>query len=1141
MLDKAIHKGEADCDSSSGISSEEIIRKISDCEQEIIRLKSILKVKSDSLHLTANISDANQGFSYEDLEKIFSDSKYHQTFFNKIPFMIWAKDLNGVFLSANQSFSNSFGKTPEEVIGRNDFDFFPAVFAEKYRADDLLVVNTGSQGTFEELIPFTDGFRWHETLKIPISGKDGNVIGTAGLARDISKRKNYELAIKESEAKFRELAESTSDSFVIRSGDKILYANPAFEQIYGIAREDLYKNPDVYLEWIHPEDKTRIEKIMRSGKRKSDYTFNEQYRIMLPDDSVNWIWHRSYPVWNEKGEVYRIVSVSSNITGIKVLEDKVQKFQSQQQAILDNIPHLAWIKDMDGKYLMVNEAFCRFFSWKVEEIIGKTDFDLCPPQLAEDYVRKDKEVCVERKALRFLEIEENRFGKRYSETHKTPVINESGEVIGIAGISRDITDQKIAEQALLKSEEKFKDLITLLPEMVFETNSSGKITFANFRTYERFGYTQDDFDKGISIYDLVSSADFVRVQSAILNTQQGAELKAAEYLLVTKSGFEFPALVYTNNMYNNGKWSGLRGVMVDITNRKQSEEKEKVYQEKLRFLSNTALDFLSLMQNENIYTYAGLKLKEFIQEGYVLVSSFNEAEQTIEVVYFSGSKEIKDQLERETGIAIDTCKLKIPPEAVDALIQNSEQLLDFTDGVHELSFKSIPRPLCRAAERILQTRKIYGLSLLRGGKLYGSIEILTSQEDLDDKPLIETFIYQASIALHRRQLEQELIGAKIKAEESDKLKTAFLANMSHEIRTPMNGIIGISQLLSRQALPEKERNEYLAMINANGNILMNLVNDIIDISKIESNQVDVYETVFSLNKLFNELHCFMLGEKMTKKKNAVELVMSLEKSDSDSFIKADRQKLHQVLSNLIGNAIKFTLAGVVEFGYLINSQQQVEFFIKDTGIGVPDDKIDLIFNRFTQADQSLTRPFGGSGLGLAISKGFVEIMNGRIWVEQVSSGGSCFRFQIPYKPDIPEVKPEIKPRLNPDDYNWEKHTILIVEDNYMSFRLLQAQLKKSMVNILHADNGQKSIDMVGAHPEIDLVLMDIQLPLMNGYEATREIKLIRPDLPVIAQTANALDDDRLKCLNSGCSDYITKPIVFESFLRLINDYIRDKN
>lgn len=994
------------------IHSEPIRQKIREHEEEIIRLKEILD--------NGNFNDLNllsaQGFRAEEIGKIFSASNYLQTFFNQIPFMIWAKGTDGKFLVSNNIFADSFGKTLEEIIGKTDFDFISQSFAEKYTDDDKKVISTKQQLTFEELIPVKGEFRWYETIKIPLVGSDGKVIGTAGMARDITDRKHNETALNES----REI---------------------------------------------------------------------------------------------------------------------LQKFQSQQKAILDNIPHLAWLKDNDGKYLMANEAFCRYFNWKLDEIIGKTDFDLCPLELAKDYVSKDLEVCKQRKAMRFTEVEDRPAGKRYSETHKTPIINENGEIIGTAGISRDITEQKLAEQALRESEEKFKGLVTLLPEMVFEADIKGKITFANLIAFERFGYNQDDLKKGLYLFEMVAEKDRAIAIERLNRSRSKNEIEPAEYTLLTKSGYEFPALVYINHMFKDANLAGLRGVAVDISKRKILEEKEKIYQQKLLFLSNTALDFLSHLPDEDIYLYTGKKLKEFTGEGHIIISAFNENDYTLNLAYFSLNTVEREELLQKTGFVPEGLSFKISPEIKENLIRGSEHIVELANGIHDLSFGQIPLATCKIIEEILRVNKIYGVSIFKGGRLFGTVILLTQNEIVEDKPLIETFVYQASIALHRRQLEMELVAAKMKAEESDKLKMAFLANMSHEIRTPMNGIIGISQLLTRQAVPEKELNMYLEMIKSNGNILLNLVNDIIDISKIESNQVDLHETAFSLNKLFDELRCFILTEKMTKQKDEVELITRLGCNNEDCFISGDRQKLQQVLTNLIGNAIKFTLAGEVEFGYTIIDNSRIEFFVKDTGIGIPDDKIDVIFNRFTQADQSLTRPFGGSGLGLAISKGFVEIMGGKIWAEHRSGGGSVFCFTIPYKPAQAIVKDLSALKKDPGDYDWSQYTILVVEDNYMSMRLFELLLKKSRVKILHADNGQKAIEMVKSHPEINLVLMDIQLPVMNGFEATREIKKLRPALTVIAQTANVMDDDKLKCLNAGCSDYLTKPIAFDTLLQLVSTYI----
>ncbi len=429
------------------------------------------------------------------------------------------------------------------------------------------------------------------------------------------------------------------------------------------------------------------------------------------------------------------------------------------------------------------------------------------------------------------------------------------------------------------------------------------------------------------------------------------------------------------------------------------------------------------------------------------------------------------------------------------------------------------------------------MTLFRSGNLYGTLLLLSKKKKIYDKNLIEAFVYQASIALHRRQLEQELVSAKLLAEESDKLKTGFLANMSHEIRTPMNGILGLTQLLSNAEIKESQKKEYISMIRSNGNMLMELVNDIIDISKIESKQVDLSENELSLNDMMSDLYCLISGEKMVKEINKLELVFNPGFKDKQDIILGDQAKLRQILTNLISNAIKFTEEGKIEFGYRLDENNNLLFYVEDTGIGIPENKIDVIFDRFTQADQSLTRQYSGSGLGLAISKGFVDRMGGEIWVESVHHESSCFYFTIPYKKvhrvkSIPGAK---KFKIN--QFAWDNLTILVVEDNLISFKLLEISLNKTGCKVIHADNGKTAVKLVEENPGINLVLMDIQLPVMNGYDATRAIKKLRPNLHVIAQTANAMDDDRMKCMDAGCSDYVTKPILLDKLLPAIETFL----
>jgi PAS domain S-box-containing protein len=1113
--------------------SDEILRELEKLRHENRLLKNLLK-RSTTPPVTGKGNLSAEDFSFG----LLPGNKFSS--FDKISILMWVKDIEGKYINVNEEFAQAHGIDKQEFEGLTDFDVYPQVFAEKFFSDDKNVLKTGEPFIVEEMIPLREGFIWFETVKIPIY-ENGQITGLTALAKDISGRKQYEKALKESEEKFRELAENTTDAFVLRSGKKIIYINPAFEQVYGYSRKEVMDNPDLYRELVHPDDRERIYNVLNSEEYRSTFIFNEQYRILKKDGSVSWIWNRSFPVWNDKGEVYRIVSVVADISEIKNLEENIRKSQSQLQAILNNIPHLAWLKSTDGKYISVNQSFARHFKMEPSQIIGKTDFDLCPTKLAEDYLRKDMLVLNTRQPRQFYEVEKKNTEKRYSETNKAPVLNDKGEVIGITGISRDITDQKLAEKALIRSEEKFKDLVTLLPEVVFETDERGYITFANLKGFELMEYTHSDLIKGKSIFDLTAPEDVNRVKEIFKSFRYGSELKGKEFKVKTKSGKIIPVLIFTNNMYHDNTWAGIRGVMVDISRRKQAENQERVYQSKLLYLSDTALDFLSMNHESNLYKFIGSRLNEMLEDVYIIINRYDEKEGKMVLEYHSFSLEQEQAINKAIKISPSDFIIDTSEDQINHYYQNADHLYEFRKGFHETTFGRIPVKISEMLKEELKIYGFYGMSLMRGGKLFGSVLILSLTEKLRDKHFIETFIYQSSIALHRKQLEIELIEARKMAEESDRLKTSFLANMSHEIRTPMNGILGLAEMLTNQKVKPAKAKEYLTMISANGKLLLNLVNDIIDISKIEAKQVDLFENQFSLKELLDEVYCIISAERMVKGKENLELVSNLNIGNNENNVISDQSKLKQILINLIGNAVKFTQEGSVEFGCKLKDNKELLFYVKDTGIGIPEDKKDVIFNRFTQADQSMTRSFAGSGLGLAISKGFVELMNGKIWAESEVGKGSEFYFTIPYKPVTLRKVMKQKRKKEISDFNWKNLNILIVEDNLVSYKLLEISLSKTGCNILHAENGMDAIEMVKNHPELHIILMDIQLPVMNGYDATREIKKINSNIPVIAQTANAMDSDRMKCLEAGCSDYVTKPIVLENLMPVIETYVKAEN
>ena len=383
---------------------------------------------------------------------------------------------------------------------------------------------------------------------------------------------------------------------------------------------------------------------------------------------------------------------------------------------------------------------------------------------------------------------------------------------------------------------------------------------------------------------------------------------------------------------------------------------------------------------------------------------------------------------------------------------------------------------------------------------------------------------------------EELQLAKEKVEESNRLKAAFLANISHEFRTPMNGVIGFSKILIDNNQWSSEQDlKYLNIIHKSGYLLLDLLNDIIDLSKIEANNLQINYAECNLNKMLNELYSLFESELDNLEKD-IKLELVKDVDDENFRVYSDENRIRQVLYNLLNNALKFTTKGTVKFGYYIELPNIV-FYVSDTGIGLDENEKKIIFERFRQVDEYATRKFGGSGIGLSISKGIVENLKGKIWVDSEKNQGSTFYFTTPYQVMSKPAKPKNEAKTA-DSFQWSGKTILIVEDAPISYELLKKFLKDTEVKILHASNGEEAVDMCISKQEIDLVLMDIQLPIMDGLEATLRIKKFRPELPIIAQTANAMNEDRPNILNAGCNDYISKPINKLELLKKIDLLIR---
>lgn len=401
------------------------------------------------------------------------------------------------------------------------------------------------------------------------------------------------------------------------------------------------------------------------------------------------------------------------------------------------------------------------------------------------------------------------------------------------------------------------------------------------------------------------------------------------------------------------------------------------------------------------------------------------------------------------------------------------------------------------------------------------------------------FRYIGSLFEENSQQKKELINAKIKAEEGDRLKSSFLANLSHEIRTPMNAINGFTDLLMNTKLKKEEKLEYLKIIQKSGENLVSIIDDLIEMSKIESKQMTPNYTSVNLETCINELY-ETIRITIPKSKEIEFKIIENQQSITHNCI-TDEIKLKQIIVNLVNNAIKFTHTGCVAFGYIVDeSNGNIIFKIQDTGVGIAKEDQEYIFDRFKRIDSELSIQAGGLGLGLSICKAYVAMMGGTISLDSTVNEGSTFTFSIPLEYDKIQTIIKSATKRPITTKGNENRTILIAEDDNINFLLFQKIVKNTNYTIVRAVNGQEAVAICIANPDIDLVLMDIKMPILNGYEAFEKIKVIRPDLIVVAQTAYSSFDDEARIYSKGFYGYITKPVSREKLFKLFDDIFNNK-
>ncbi len=641
---------------------------------------------------------------------------------------------------------------------------------------------------------------------------------------------------------------------------------------------------------------------------------------------------------------------------------------------------------------------------------------------------------------------------------------------------QDKLARKQSEEALKESEERFRNYIELAPEGIFLTDSSGQFLMVNEAACRLTGYTPVELMEK-NIRDLVFPEDLGTLHH--------------NFNMVKETGQDSSEIPYRSHDGKRGVWivksvklgdDRFLGFTHDITIQKNAEEA----------LRKSEIRFRELFEN------APMAYQSLDKDGN----------------YIDMNQALCDMLGYEAQEMMGT------------------SFGNYWDQKHRDQFPGNFN--CLVTEGSIRAEVPL---VSKGGEIITALLDGRTQTN-NQGNFVRTHCILVDIS-SRKKNEAELLAAKEKAEESDRLKTAFLNNISHEVRTPLNALMGFSNLLKDSATTPADQDYYLRIINHSGERLVNVINDIISMAMLETGQEVVRESQFDLLDLMNEVFITFQARVVT-----FEICFNYRPgiTREQSMIISDEYKIRQVLTNLIGNSLKFTTKGNVEFGCNLDDTT-LTFFVKDSGIGIASEDKPHVFEKFWKSKPSGNRMYEGTGLGLAICKAYVTMLNGKVWMQSEPGSGSTFWFTIPYRQ--PEKQPIPGIPVTPADRSHpvRPKTILVADDEYDNFLLLEIILQKFNVGLIHVWNGMEAVEVCRNNQQIDFILMDLKMPVMDGMEATRLIKLMNPEIPIIAVTAYAMSGDETKALDGGCDWYLSKPLRKEVLLEklrqmgLINDVL----